>query len=68
MSVTTGKLESSKEHSSKSVRSNVIVGIFKMSELPNFKGKAFSDSLHGFAYYSSGQLRNNTNKATSDFA
>jgi hypothetical protein len=45
------------------------VGVFKMSELPTFKGKAFSDSLHDFANFSSGQLRNNSSKAaiTSDF-
>jgi hypothetical protein len=43
--------------------------VFKISELVNFKGKAFSDSQHGFAYFSSGQLRNSSNKAatTSDF-
>lgn len=44
-------------------------GVFKLSELASFKGKAFSDSPHGYAYFSSGQLRNNSNKSatTSDF-
>jgi hypothetical protein len=38
-------------------------GVYKISELSSFKGKAFSDSPHGYAYYSNGQLRHESNKA-----
>jgi len=42
------------------------IGIIKHSEIPNVK-KAFSDIKDGYAYYSTGKLRNGSNKDGSDF-
>jgi hypothetical protein len=69
MRYTTGRYASSRALPLKSVSLIAYPGVFKASEITAFKGKAFSDSQHGFAYFSSGQLRNNSNKAatTSDF-
>ena len=43
------------------------IGVMKASALPDFKGKAFSDSPHGYAYYSAGKLRNGSNNTGIDF-
>ena len=37
------------------------IGIIRHSEIPNVK-KAFSDNKDGYAYYSTGKLRNGSNK------
>ena len=37
------------------------IGIMKASALADFKGKAFSDSPNGYAYFSTGKLRNGSN-------
>lgn len=42
------------------------IGVIKSSEIPNVK-KAFSDLKDGYAYYSTGKLRNGSNKDGSDF-
>ena len=42
------------------------VGIIKQSEIPNVK-RAFSDVKDGYAYYSTGKLRNGSNKDGDDF-
>lgn len=42
------------------------IGIIKQSEIPNVK-KAFSDIKDGYAYYSTGKLRNGSNKDGTDF-
>lgn len=42
------------------------VGIVKHSEIANVK-KAFSDLKDGYAYYSTGKLRNGSNKDGADF-
>lgn len=43
------------------------IGIFKESEVSAFKGRAFSDDVNGFAYYSFGSLRNGSNKQGANF-
>jgi hypothetical protein len=42
------------------------IGIIKHSEIPNVK-KAFSDHNDGYAFYSTGKLRNGSNKDGIDF-
>lgn len=42
------------------------IGIIKHSEIINVK-RAFSDIKDGYAYYSTGKLRNGSNKDGSDF-
>ncbi len=42
------------------------IGIIKHSEIVNVK-KAFSDIKDGYAYYSTGKLRNGSNKDGTDF-
>lgn len=42
------------------------IGIVKHSEIPNVK-RAFSDIKDGYAYYSTGKLRNGSNKDGIDF-
>ena len=39
----------------------------KASVIPEFKGKAFSDNINGFAYFSTGKLRNGSNSTGTDF-
>lgn len=41
------------------------IGIVKQSEIPNVK-KAFSDIKDGYAYYSTGKIRNGSNKDGTD--
>lgn len=43
------------------------IGVMKTSALSDFKGKAFSDSPQGYAYFSTGKLRNGSNTAGVDF-
>jgi hypothetical protein len=42
------------------------IGIIKHLEIPNVK-RAFSDIKDGYAYYSTGKLRNGSNKDGADF-
>lgn len=42
------------------------IGVIKQSEIPNVK-RAFSDIKDGYAYYSTGKLRNGSNKDGLDF-
>lgn len=42
------------------------IGIVKQSEISSVK-KAFSDIKDGYAYYSTGKLRNGSNKDGTDF-
>ena len=43
------------------------IGVMKASALAEFKAKAFSDSPHGYAYFSTGKLRNGSNNSGLDF-
>lgn len=43
------------------------IGVMKADALVDFKGKAFSDSTSGYAYYSAGKLRNGSNSTGTDF-
>ena len=41
---------------------NFKIGVFKESAIAGFKGRAFSDNASGYAFYSTGHLRNGSNK------
>lgn len=53
----------------KIIRGNYFkIGVMKRSTiLEGFKGKAFSDSTDGYAYYSTGKVRNGSNSTGNDF-
>ena len=44
------------------------IGIIKKSIIPELKNGAFSDNTNGYAYYSTGKLRNGSNSTGTDFS
>jgi hypothetical protein len=43
------------------------IGVMKKEVIPDLKPGAFSDNIKGFAYFSTGKLRNGSNSTGSDF-